>query len=211
MLLKVESAQPEKQLFIEMTSPITAGNVLPMVEEPRYADFARRLKDAMAEKELTVTDVKNDLNISYEMARRYTLGTAMPRDKKMRRLGDFVGKSAAYLQFGDDSHENPMGNAEVVDTVVGARSAASPPHMEYVDSDNQERGAYYVLEGKASPQSASAKNISPIFGYQITRSGEVEAIHSSVNALADKGLLDAEAIAAITALLHFIESKNNQQ
>lgn len=105
MLLKVESAQPEKQLFIEMTSSVTTGNVLPMVEEPRYADFARRLKEAMACKQLTVTDVKSELKITYEMARRYTLGIAMPRDERMRKLADFVGKTAAYLQFGDETHE----------------------------------------------------------------------------------------------------------
>lgn len=107
MLLKVESAQPEKQLFIEMTSSITTGNVLPMVEEPRYADFARRLKEAMACKQLTVTDVKSELKITYEMARRYTLGIAMPREERMRKLADFVGRTAAYLQFGDETHENP--------------------------------------------------------------------------------------------------------
>ena len=75
-----------------------------MVEiKARYPDFAERLNAAMHEAGVSVTDLKNRLNITYEMARRYTLGIAMPRDDKLVAISDYLGVDAAGLKFGNDS------------------------------------------------------------------------------------------------------------
>lgn len=69
----------------------------------KYADFAARLKMLM-EKEgspvKTVRDIQNLLEVSYEMARRYTLGTAMPRHEKLEKLSSAYGVSSGYIAHG---------------------------------------------------------------------------------------------------------------
>lgn len=75
-------------------------------DQVRYTDFAARLIKAMAEAGLSVTDVKNGIGVTYEMARRYTMGIAKPRDAKLNRLAALVGKSSAWLSYGDDASDS---------------------------------------------------------------------------------------------------------
>lgn len=72
-----------------------------MVEESKYPEFAARLTQAMREAGLSVTDIKNGVGVTYEMARRYTLGTAKPRDEKLKALAQLLGKTSAWLAYGD--------------------------------------------------------------------------------------------------------------
>lgn len=128
-----------------------------MVEEPRYADFARRLKEAMASKELTVTHVKDELKITYEMARRYTLGIAMPRDERMRKLADFVGRTAAYLQFGDEPqekqrHSPASGQAGGETAETSAQGATEPSALSKSGTKIAQRLAQLESSGAATPQ-----------------------------------------------------------
>lgn len=90
---------------IEMTRYIKSPKVLPMVENTsRYPDFAQRLAAAMADVGLEVVDIKNELGVTYEMARRYTLGTAMPRAARMKSLAALVRRSPSWLAYGADAH-----------------------------------------------------------------------------------------------------------
>lgn len=90
-----------------MTGSTVLPNLLPMVEDDttglpiRYPEFGRRLTKALADAELSITDLKNRLGITYEMARRYTLGQAMPRPDRLEQLADVVGISARVLAFGE--------------------------------------------------------------------------------------------------------------
>jgi transcriptional regulator with XRE-family HTH domain len=59
------------------------------------------MKVILEDQNLTVTDLKSILSVTYEMARRYTLGTAKPRDTKLRILGDTYGYSLGWLSHGD--------------------------------------------------------------------------------------------------------------
>lgn len=68
--------------------------------ENKYSVFAQNLRVAMERKAISVTDLKRHLGITYEMARRYTLGIAKPRHEKMQSLADFVGLSPAELEYG---------------------------------------------------------------------------------------------------------------
>ncbi len=96
-------------LKIEMTPKVELTNLLPMVENTkkdaipiRHPEFAKRLIDAMDKEgvKASVTDIKKELKISYEMARRYTLGQAMPRAKKMDALAALVKESPSWLAYG---------------------------------------------------------------------------------------------------------------
>lgn len=69
----------------------------------RYPDFAERLQKAMAESDISVTDIKTRLNVTYEMARRYSLGYAMPRLEKLAALAEIVKTTPSFLQYGRDS------------------------------------------------------------------------------------------------------------
>lgn len=91
-----------------MTAVINFHTLLPMVENPnaggmpvRHPDFAKRLQAAMAARGISVTDIKNELKITYEMARRYSLGLALPRKDKLDALAQLVGKTSAYLAYGE--------------------------------------------------------------------------------------------------------------
>lgn len=66
----------------------------------RHPEFAERLSAAMQGLGVSVTQVKNHLGITYEMARRYTLGLAMPRKDKLAQLAQMVHTSPSYLAFG---------------------------------------------------------------------------------------------------------------
>jgi phage repressor protein C with HTH and peptisase S24 domain len=94
----------------EMTKGRARPNLLPMVEETenaglpiRYPEFASRLRDAMKEKDISVTTIKSTLKITYEMARRYTLGQAMPRQVKLEELARLCGLSPSFLSYGESS------------------------------------------------------------------------------------------------------------
>lgn len=92
-----------------MTYMVGLTNLLLMVENKelkgmpvKYPEFADRVQAAMKRHGLTVTDIKDELKISYEMARRYTLGQAMPRTGKMAQLAKVLGADPADLQFGGE-------------------------------------------------------------------------------------------------------------
>ncbi|WP_211468409.1 helix-turn-helix domain-containing protein [Collimonas silvisoli] len=82
--------------------------LLPMVDSKeskgmpgKYPGFASRVQAAMKDHAITVTDIKAKLSISYEMARRYMHGQAMPRQDKIVLLAELLKSSPAKLQFGD--------------------------------------------------------------------------------------------------------------
>lgn len=74
--------------------------VLPMVEI-MHPQFAANLRSAMDRRGLSVTDIARHLGVTYEMARRYTLGTAKPRTRKLAELASLLGISPATLEYGD--------------------------------------------------------------------------------------------------------------
>lgn len=98
--------------------------LLPMVDmtdtkgmPEKYPDFASRVQAAMREHGITIKDIRLRLEISYEMARRYTLGQAIPRPDKIHALAEILHLSPAELQFGDDDNgpkKKPGGHLQAV-------------------------------------------------------------------------------------------------
>jgi phage repressor protein C with HTH and peptisase S24 domain len=66
----------------------------------RYADFGKRLRVQMDALGLATRDIHVALKVSPEMARRYTLGMAMPRQDKMASLAELCKTTEAYLAYG---------------------------------------------------------------------------------------------------------------
>ena len=72
-----------------MTNQGNCFNLLHMVENAhKHRAFATRLKSEMDRKNKSIKDLSLSTGVTYEMARRYTLGTAKPRDEKLERIAD---------------------------------------------------------------------------------------------------------------------------
>ncbi|MFK4050505.1 LexA family protein [Acinetobacter venetianus] len=113
-LLKVEDNILPK---IELVQLKIRGNILPVVENgkksnvqtAKYYDFASRLKSLMDKDDSpikTVNQLKDAIEVTYEMARRYTLGIAKPREEKMQILAEKFNVDISYLDHGTGLETN---------------------------------------------------------------------------------------------------------
>ena len=99
ILPKIELVQPKIQ---DKILP-TVENRTPLMSEPKYLDFSLRLKELMdrdGSEIKTVNQLKDAIGVTYEMARRYTLGTAKPREDKLKVLADRLRVDISYLDHG---------------------------------------------------------------------------------------------------------------
>lgn len=86
-----------------MTINAPCLTLLPMVEKAnKHQDFANRLTEEMRKQRRSVKDLSLACDVTYEMARRYTLGTAKPRDEKLQKIADWLNVQAAWLDYGED-------------------------------------------------------------------------------------------------------------
>ena len=113
-LLKVEDNILPK---IELVQLKIRGKLLPLVENgkkpklqtAKYQEFASRLKGLMDKDGSpikTVNQLKDAIEVTYEMARRYTLGIAKPREEKMQILAEKFNVDISYLDHGTGSEIN---------------------------------------------------------------------------------------------------------
>jgi SOS-response transcriptional repressor LexA len=113
-LLKVEGNILPK---IELVQLKIRGKILPVVENgkrpklqtAKYQEFASRLKGLMDKDGSpikTVNQLKDAIEVTYEMARRYTLGIAKPREEKMQILAEKFNVDISYLDHGTGSETN---------------------------------------------------------------------------------------------------------
>ncbi len=80
-----------------------------------------RLSALMNEKGVTIDDLKNAAEVSYEMARRYKLGMAEPRKEKLEKIADYLGVKPSWLQFGEGvmfGENNHISNSQITNTVT---------------------------------------------------------------------------------------------
>jgi len=105
-----------------------------MVEKLRvlHPEFAQRLRAAAKHRHLGVKNLARIPGISYEMARRYWLGAAKPRGRKMTALADFMGLHPSELEYGGSNRveqEGPQYQARLPEAsldVARAWSKLSP-------------------------------------------------------------------------------------
>ena len=113
-LLKVEDNILPK---IELVQPKIRVNILPSVENEKvrkvqtakYQEFASRLNGLMQKEGSPIKNVnqlKDAIHVTYEMARRYTLGIAKPREEKMQILAEKFNVDISYLDHGSGIEPN---------------------------------------------------------------------------------------------------------
>ncbi|MGY6771972.1 XRE family transcriptional regulator [Gallibacterium anatis] len=95
--------------------------------------LATRLSELMKEKNVSVTKLKEIAGVSYEMARRYTLGTAEPRTDKLIKIAEFLGTTPSYLQFGTDADIDALINSNDVDIIEGKDYSDTHVQIELYD------------------------------------------------------------------------------
>lgn len=112
-LLKVDNTLHKIELvqlnFDCKLLPMVENGKPPKVQSAKYQDFASRLKDLMQKSESpikTVNQLKDAIDVTYEMARRYTLGTAKPREEKMKVLAEKFKVDISYLDHGTEIESN---------------------------------------------------------------------------------------------------------
>lgn len=80
-----------------------------MVEKTNtHHEFATRLSDEMERQRLSVKDLSKACEVTYEMARRYTLGTAKPRGEKIARIAQWLGVEPSWLEYGTTSETGEL-------------------------------------------------------------------------------------------------------
>ncbi|MEB4676057.1 helix-turn-helix domain-containing protein [Enterobacteriaceae bacterium G50] len=111
---------------IEMTTETQWLNLPLMVEKDnQQQDFARRLSAEMSRQNLAVKDLSQACGVTYEMARRYTLGTAKPRPEKLERIAHWLKVEPSWLEYGIQRDEEPVESRESPPTppdALGGRS-----------------------------------------------------------------------------------------
>lgn len=106
ILPKIELVQ--HKIRVKLLPSVENGKIY-KVKTAKYQDFALRLKSLM-EKEgspvKTVNQLKDAIEVTYEMARRYTLGIAKPREEKMQILAEKFNVDISYLDHGTGLEPN---------------------------------------------------------------------------------------------------------
>lgn len=91
-----------------------------------------------------MTDIARHLGITYEMARRYTLGTAKPRTKKLVELSDFLNTPPASLEYGQlapDADAAPATEAAFKNPALAGAATATEDATKF-----GEQGTVYVAQ-----------------------------------------------------------------
>jgi len=71
-----------------------------------HAEFAARLNALMSRRGAAIKDLMVVADVTYEMARRYTKGTARPRDSKIGGIAQWLGCTEAFLAYGSQPTQN---------------------------------------------------------------------------------------------------------
>lgn len=140
-LLKVDNTLRKIELvqlnFDCKLLPMVENGKTSKVQSAKYQDFASRLKDLMQKKESpikTVTQLKDAIDVTYEMARRYTLGTAKPREEKMKVLAEKFKVDISYLDHGTEIESNINSSPSIEPKLVPVISWVQAGSWTSIDS-----------------------------------------------------------------------------
>lgn len=100
-----------------------------------HAEFASRLNALMSKKGAVIKDLMAVADVTYEMARRYTKGTARPRDNKIGVIAHWLGCTDAFLAYGSQPVQNDCGQNAIDSKLVT---------VEWDESD-QDSDEFYIV------------------------------------------------------------------
>jgi transcriptional regulator with XRE-family HTH domain len=107
-----------------------------MVENTnKHHEFAHRLNSVMSKKGLSVRDLSLACGVTYEMARRYTLGTAKPRDEKLLRISEWLDVSPSWLDYGI---EEALQSASELPAAIQADSREDAEEFKNLTEDEKQ-------------------------------------------------------------------------
>lgn len=100
--------------IIEMTQAQVANKLLLMVEEPKHKAFGDRVAARMTALGMSVAVIQTATGVTYEMARRYSLGIAFPRQAKLELLAKALQVDPSWLAYGTaDTRNKPRAQYEI--------------------------------------------------------------------------------------------------
>jgi phage repressor protein C with HTH and peptisase S24 domain len=115
--------------------------------EIRYLEFAARVKQAMEMAKCSMSDLSRLTNIRYEMIRRYAMGSAMPRAKKLLSLAEALGVTPEWLQFGCKSDLETLPSSSNSDIFEEDTNISN--HIEIlrydVDLSTKEENSFWIV------------------------------------------------------------------
>ncbi|WP_066108523.1 XRE family transcriptional regulator [Gallibacterium salpingitidis] len=79
--------------------------------------LSTRLSNLMKEKDVSIGKLKDVAGVSYEMARRYVLGTAEPRTDKLIKIAEYLDTTPSFLQYGTEDVNELLKNTHDVDVI----------------------------------------------------------------------------------------------
>lgn len=96
-------------------------------------DFSKRVMYLMNTQNKTVRDIQHALGVTYEMARRYKLGTANPRPENLNKLADFFNVDPGWLQFGGEGEIPEISTALSTDLIAPFHDKQHRHRIDYLD------------------------------------------------------------------------------
>lgn len=169
--------------------------------------LASRLKEARKDKKLSQEALSKLLGADHGS---FVGNVESGRNKSFSKIvqaAEVLGVNALWLAEG----KGPK-SAKSLKTVMDAiaeTSARDGLELGVADKFSPDAAAFSGVISGATAHSAAPKSVPQVVGGYRVRPAEIESIHASINALSDKGALNKEAIAALTALLQLLEAKNN--
>lgn len=117
-----------------------AHKMLPMVDKnAAHTEFAARLNEVLRKNHKSISDLMGIAGVTYEMARRYTKGTAKPREDKISLIAEHLGCSEAYLSYGS-GNQTALNDANREANAVESRLVP----VEWNEED-QDSGEFYTV------------------------------------------------------------------
>lgn len=147
--------------------------------EELAAAFGVRLKSLMDAKRLEISDLQKAAGVTYEMARRYYNGLAMPRTAKIKTIANLVGTTESYLTFGIIEEDDKAHHAKERES---AYHTQTPPELVPLFEDLKR--AYYnkSLPLEAISSFRSLANLLNAQGKDIGTNAEADSLHLGLGA-----------------------------
>lgn len=121
-----------------MTNVTPCLNLLPMVEKTnKHQEFADRLTAVMNEKGFSVKELSEACGVTYEMARRYTMGTAKPRDEKLSRIAVWLNVEPAWLDYGHNAIPQNDTHASFLNELVPKAPEQDPDEFAFLTDEEK--------------------------------------------------------------------------
>ena len=106
-----------------------------MVEKFPHNKFAKRLSLLMKEESLSVRELSEIADVSYEMARRWTMGTAKPRTQKIEIIAEKYNYNKAWLEHGEGAKKRYL--IKETDRII-LSSEVGEINAEYLSAETKE-------------------------------------------------------------------------